>query len=304
MQDPGFSRSFKGVYKRLINEDGSFNVHRQGTSTSLSNAYHYLINLSWRYFLLLVLVAFLCLNSLFATGYVLIGVDTISGITPGLWYENFAHAFFFSVQTFTTVGYGAMSPLTVGVSMLASFEALVGLMGFAMATGLLYGRFSRPNARLLFSRTAVIAPYKDINALMFRVVNQRSNVMMEMQARVMLVLTDVSESDRKRQFVALDLELDSIHFFPTAWTLVHPIDENSPLKGLDAQDLENKQVELLIQLKGFDDKFSQVVFVRNSYTWDEILVGAKFVPNFTRDEEGIVIVDVEGVHKCERATLN
>ena len=302
--DPGFGRTFKGAYKRLINDDGSFNVDRKGAIYGLSNAYHYLLKLSWTHFLLLLVLAYVALNCVFALGYLLIGIEDISGTVDGGWIPNFSQAFFFSTQTFTTLGYGAMSPISPSASFLASFEAMVGLLGFAMATGLLYGRFSLPNARLLFSNNMIVAPYKDINALMFRVVNQRSNVLLEMNAAVMMVLTDVSQANRRRRFYRLNLEISSINFFPTAWTIVHPIDEDSPLHGLSAKELENQEAELVISLKGFDDKFSQMVFVRKSYTWDEAVVGARFVPNFTRDEDGNVVVDVQGVHNYEAARLN
>lgn len=304
VQDPGFGQSFKGRYRRLVNKDGSFNVERHGAGVSLADAYVYLLGLGWTKFLLLVLLTFTIINSVFAGVYMAIGIEHLAGTSPGNWWQNFSQAFFFSVQTFTTVGYGAMSPSSPLAGFIASFEALGGLMGFAVASGLLYGRFSRPNARVLFSKNMVIAPYRDINALMFRVINQRSNVLLEMEARVTLVLTDTSKSERQRRYYRLKLELSTIHFFPMAWTIVHPIDEDSPLYGMNARELEQQEAELLILLRGFDDKFSQVVFVRRSYTWEEAVIGARFVPNFTREEDGTVTVDVNGVHDWDQAELN
>ena len=275
-QDPGLGERFLSESKRIINKDGSFNVRRVGSDTMIKSSYQFLRNTSWFIFILLVILTYFMVNALFALSYVLIGVENIRGLVPIDFWEDFLNAFYFSVQTFTTVGYGAMAPMGRATSMVAAVEALTGLLSFALATGLLYGRFSRPSAKLLFSEHALISPHKDHNALMFRVVNRRRNVLMELEAKVLVKLEEEEDGELKRKFYRLNLENDAIHFFPMNWTLVHPIGAGSPLLGLTSDDLKKKKAEVLILIKGFDDTFSQIVHARTSYTADEIYSGASF----------------------------
>ena len=302
--DPGFGRSFSGKNKRIINPDGSFNVVRNGTRFNTADTYQYLITISWKRFIGFIIAFLVILNVLFALVYQAIGIETISGTQPGSFFDEFAQMFFFSVQTFTTVGYGAMSPVGSMTSLVASFEAMGGLIGFALASGLLYGRFSRPTARIKYSKKAIIAPYNDTNALMFKIVNMRSNVMMECEARMMLVLAEKSNGKMQRNYYNLRLETHKIQFFPLTWTLVHPIDKNSPLYGMTKEELTEKGAEILSLVKGFDDKFSQVVHSRHSYLVENMVVGAKYVPSFSTNEEGDTVLNLNSISKCERANLN
>jgi inward rectifier potassium channel len=211
--------------------------------------------------------------------------------------NNFLSAYFFSIQTFTTVGYGGIVPDGFSANLVASFEALVGLLSFALATGLLYGRFSRPSARILFSRNAVIAPYKDIKALMFRVANLRNNDLIEVEANLLTVFADPVNHNRK--YYGMKLERKSVYFFPLSWTIVHPIDEDSPFYNKSAKELKELQTEVLVQFKAFDDTFSQTVHTRFSYIVDEIIWNAKFKPAFEPDEKGEIIFDLDRIHDFE-----
>jgi inward rectifier potassium channel len=190
-----------------------------------------------------------------------------------------------------------MVPSGFPANFVASIEALVGLLGFAVATGLLYGRFSRPSTRILFSRNAVIAPYRDKTALMFRLANQRNNDIIEVEANVLAVFIDKESNNRK--YFSMSLERNSVYFFPLSWTVVHPIDELSPFYNKTLDELKELKTEILIQFKGFDDTFSQTVHTKYSYSLDEIIWNAKFKPAFEPDSKGEIIFDLNRIHDYE-----
>jgi inward rectifier potassium channel len=173
--DPGLGEKFGGKTKRIINPDGSFNVKKQHSGFNPRDIYHFLVNLSWIQFFLLIFTGYFIVNLVFGTIYCLIGVENIRNAVDKTPVQSFLNAYFFSVQTFTTVGYGGLVPTGFPANFIASIEAMIGLLGFAVATGLLYGRFSRPSARILFSRNVVVAPYRGKTAFMFRLANQRNN---------------------------------------------------------------------------------------------------------------------------------
>jgi inward rectifier potassium channel len=293
--DPGLTTKYTGSLRRAINKDGSFNVHRRGVTWRDVNPYLHLINISWPAFLSVVFLAFLTVNALFALAYFLMGAQQVQGADAPTAFERFMKDFFFSAQTLSTVGYGAMSPQSTAANALAALEAMLGLMGFALATGLLFGRVSRPSARIGFSENMLVAPYQDGTSLQFRIVNQRLNSLMELHVSVMLMVVDNGGGELRRDFKILNLEREGVIFFPLTWTVVHPIDQDSPLYGKTAADLERLQAEVLILVKGFDDTFSQTVHARYSYRYDEVKWGARFAPAFEVDPEGDLILDVNRV---------
>ena len=295
--DPGLGERFGGKTKRIINPNGSFNVKRNNTGYSPRDIYHFLVNLSWTKFFLLIFAGYFLVNLLFGTVYYIIGVENLRNAVDKSSMQSYLNAYFFSVQTFTTVGYGGMVPTGLPANFVASIEAMVGLLGFAIATGLLYGRFSRPSARILFSRNAVVAPYRDKTALMFRLANQRNNDIIEVEANVLAVFIDKSTNNRK--YYGMKLERNSVYFFPLSWTVVHPIDEQSPFYNKTADELKELQTEILVQFKGFDDTFSQTVHTKYSYTVDEIIWNAKFKPDFEPDNKGEIIFDLNRIHDYE-----
>jgi inward rectifier potassium channel len=293
--DPGLTTRYTGSLRRAINKDGSFNVHRRGVTWRDVNPYLHLINISWPAFLSVVFLAYLTVNALFALAYFLMGAQQVQGADAPTAFGRFMKDFFFSAQTLSTVGYGTMSPQGTAANALAALEAMVGLMGFALGTGLLFGRVSRPSARIGFSENMVVAPYQDGTSLQFRIVNQRLNSLMELHVSVMLMVVENGNGELKRNFKILSLEREGVIFFPLTWTVVHPIDQDSPLYGKTAADLEKLQAELLILVKGFDDTFSQTVHARYSYRYDEFKWGARFAPAFEVDSEGDLILDVNRV---------
>jgi inward rectifier potassium channel len=186
-------------------------------------------------------------------------------------------------------------PGSISANSLATVEALVGLLGFALATGILFGRFSRPSARIGFSELALIAPYENRTSLQFRIVNRRPNTLMEMEATMILMWVEGEPGKLKRSFQGLPLERDTVDFLALTWTIVHPIDESSPLFGKTKEELAQKQAEVIILIKGFDETFSQSVRSRYSYRFDEIAWNAKFTPAFDFDETGTMVLNINKV---------
>lgn len=296
IQDPGLGSKFRPGEKRLMNKDGSFNVHKIGAPGNIRDAYQSLIIMSWAKFFALTIVFIFSLNLLFAFMYQFIGLEELVGDKEGDFWQNLSEAFFFSFQTFTTVGYGHISPVGKLTNFIAVIESATGLMVFAIITGLLYGRFSKPSTRLLFSNNAIIAPYKDGWALMFRVVNLRKNTLLEIEASVALTILEKNRDEEKRKYYRLDLEISKVEFFPATWTLVHPINEKSPFKNIELSNLSKEDFEVIIQMKAFDDTFSQHVHSRYSYQQNEVIVGAKFKPASHIDENGDLVIPIDEFH--------
>jgi inward rectifier potassium channel len=295
--DPGLTTQFSGELRRTINADGSFNVKRTGLKWRDANPYLMLIDTTWPRFILVVTAAFLAVNVIFAGLYLLVGIEHLKGLESDM--SAFANAFFFSFHTLTTVGYGNVYPEGAMANTVSSLEAASGLMVFAIATGLLYGRFSRPSARIVYSKNAIIAPYQDGNSLQFRIANARRNTLMNMEARVLLMIVDGADGGLKRNFIDLPLERPSIYFFALTWTIVHPIDSASPFFGKTREDLAKLSAEVLILIQGFDDTFSQQVHSRYSYRHDEFVWGAKFIPTFKVDPHGDLVVEVDRIDEMK-----
>jgi inward rectifier potassium channel len=301
--DPGLTQQFTGTVKRFVNQDGRFNVRRSGLTWKDAHPYLFLISTSWRNFVLIVGLAYFIVNTIFATLYMAIGIEQLKGAQGATLWQSYLNAFFFSAHTLTTVGYGNMWPNGPLANAVAACEALAGLMAFAIATGLVFGRFSRPSARIAFSRNMIVTPYMDGTSLQFRVLNRRSNNIIELEARLMLMTVETVAGQMRRQYARLELERSDVLFFPLTWTVVHPIDEASPLYGKTAADLERMQAELMILLKGFDETFGQTVHARNSYRYDEIIWGARFAPAFTTDSDGQLRLEIDRVGDVVPAPL-
>lgn len=301
-KDPGTGRSTDGA-SRVINHDGTFNVRKVGAAFNASDIYQWLIGMRWWPFLALILSSYVLLVLVFAAIYLLIGVEHLNGVTPVGLPHDLWPAVFFSSQTFTTVGYGAIAPSGVATSLLASFEAFIGLLCSALFTGLLYGRFARPSAHFRFSEKAIIAPYEGGTALMFRMANERPNLVVNMHANVLLVLLeDNGNGGRVRQYYELNLETDRIHFFPLNWTVVHPIDEKSPLSAMQPEEMARLQAEIMIQVRGYDETFAQEVSARFSYRWSEFDWGVKFKQAYHVDEDGGVVFDLALLSATEKVS--
>jgi inward rectifier potassium channel len=293
--DPGFTEKYGGELQRIINPNGQFNVRRQGATWRDVHPYLFLTNASWPVFVALIFGGYVLANLVFAFVYLGIGVEHLHGAETNTAFGRFLSAFFFSAQTLTTVGYGRISPEGLAANLVAAFQALLGLMAFAIVTGLVFGRFSRPAARLAFSSQMVVAPYQSGASLQFRVANRRSNNLMEIEAQVLLMTIERSDHGLLRRYKPLTLERDSVLFLPLTWTVVHPIDQASPLWGLTAEDLARRQAEFLILIRAFDDTFFQTVHVRHSYRHQEVVWGTRFVPAFHEDSHGQMVLDLRRI---------
>jgi len=283
---------------RLLNRDGTFTPRRKGMSFFKSlSAYHFLLTLSWPRFLASVAVSYVVANAFFAGIFLLCGPAALTGPVPAGTGSIFLRDFFFSVHTLATIGYGNVVPASLAADIVVAIESLIGLLGIALWTGLLFARFSRPMAALLFSEHAVIAPYLNKTALMFRVVNGRSNQMVELKATV--IISRLINGARKYDAVAL--ERPGVAFFPLSWTVVHPIDDASPFFGWTRDDLERTDAEILIMISGTDETFSQTVHARTSYKPAEILFGKKFANIYEPLEDGVASIDVRRLSEVERA---
>lgn len=267
---------------RLINNDGSFNVVRKGRSVFAP--YQQLVEMSWGQFLLLTLGAYVVINLVFACGFLVIGSESLTSIDPAapLW-KRFLSTFFFSVQTFTTVGYGRIAPMGIAANALASFIALFGLVSVAIVTGLFYARFARPKRLILFSEKAIIAPYgsEGGRSLQFRTANKRDSNLINLKVKVVLTWLEGG----RRRFSPLELERDNLPLFPLNWTIVHPISKDSPIANWSEEDYCRRHSELLITIEGYDKTFAQPIHSNNSYIHDEIEWDARFEPMYFEREK-------------------
>ena len=294
---------------RLLNRDGSFNVKRKGLGFWESiSFYHAVLTMAWWKFLALITLGYFGANAVFAVIYVWCGPGALQpSSTPasgaGTMTASFMDAFFFSVQTLSTIGYGNLVPVGLLANTVVSLESLLGLLGFALATGIMFARFSRPTASILYSRNAVVAPYKGITAFEFRVINARSNQIIELEAKLIFTRFEAVNGGNLRRYYSLPLERGKVAFFPLTWTIVHPVDEQSPLRGLTHEDLIATSSEFLILLTGIDETFSQTVHSRSSYKAEEIVWNAKFINMFTKADGGeLLSVNLQKFHGIEKVS--
>ena len=296
-EDLGLDKGFQTGRQRSINRDGSFNMERKtGRFLGGFNAFRWIITTSWLRYWLIVFGFYGVMNVIFASIYYSIGVDQLHGIQGNDALTHWLYCFFFSAQSFTTVGYGAINPISEITNFIATIEAFIGLMTFALATGTLYGRFSKPVTKLKYSSNILIAPYKDITGMQFMVANEQDSTLMDMEARVnssYMALDDYGNPVRKFQFVKL--EIDKITMFPTSWIINHPIEEDSALFGKSIQEIIEMDFEIFILIKGFDDVFSQTIYSRHSFTGDSFVWGAKFKKPFYINEKGKTVLDLTKV---------
>lgn len=285
--------------ERLMNRDGTFNVRREGISIwESADFYHSLITMSWNKFYGVLLLSFVGFNTFFAFLLLTIQPDAVIGVESSGLFNRFWAAFFLSIQTFTTVGFGVLSPKGFLPNALIASNALLGLLITAISTGIIFTRFSRPTAKFIFSNNAVIAPYRGKTAFMFRLANQRKSQIFEIQARLILVL---DKEDGTRNFHNLTLETDKITFLSPHWTVVHPIDEESPLWGIGEADFKRRNGQILMLISGIDDVFADTIHDRTSYHHTEIVWNAKFASMFVQEGSEIV-VNLKRLHQIEPNT--
>jgi inward rectifier potassium channel len=299
-RDLGFGSLALRPRYRLLNRDGSFNVRRlHGGLLERLFGYHALINLGWPHFFLLLTGWYTGINALFALGYLALGPRALEGSFEG---PLFWRAFFFSIHTFATVGYGNIVPVSMMANTLVAVQTLFGLLSLAVATGLVFARFSRPNARMLYSRAGLIAPYRGGLSFQFRVVNARQSQLLNVQALVIHSRFEAVDGARVRRFYTLELERDHVAFFPANWTIVHPITPQSPLHGWTCEQMAAAEAEFLVMLSAVDETYSQTVFSRSSYTAAELAWGKRFAMMFS-EEDGQAVLDLEKLNETVAAPL-
>ena len=282
---------------RSLARDGSFETRRVGAKAEVfGDVYHALISASWPLFLAGVALAYVMVNAVFATAY-LAGGDCIENTRP----NSFADAFFFSVQTLATIGYGGMAPRTTYAHIVVAVEALVGLLGFAVGTGLMFTKFARPTTRVLWSNTAVVSKRNGVPHLLFRVANVRSNHIVEATIRVSMLMTETTaEGETMRRFYDMPLVRSQNPIFALTWLVMHPIDERSPMFGKSTEELLTGRAESLAILVGVDGTFSQTVHDRHAYALDDIIENARFADMIGMDPKGKRTLDLGRIHDVVR----
>jgi inward rectifier potassium channel len=288
------SRTLSGVRIRMT--DGRFHFLGLGAWHSFWRyPYYLMLTVPWQGFFLITIGLYAIANALFAALFLLGGKDTIVNAQPG----SFADAFFFSVQTSASIGYGVMSPGNTYAHMVVSLEAILSLIGIAVLTGLTYARFSRPTAQILFSRVAVVASFENTPTLMFRAANERRNQISEAQMRLYLTLDEYSDGRRMRRFYELRLLRDRNPSFFLTWTALHPIDENSPLYGLSHAHLMRTSAALIVSLSGLDQTVAQAVHTRHTYYAADLIWNRQFKDIIRDLEDGDRYIDFENFHEVE-----
>jgi len=286
--DTGFGNNASSYGGRFINRDGSFNLRKEGVPfISRYSIFHNMLTLPrWKFICVLVLFYFI-INLIYTSIYLMIGIDQFQGMLATTPWGKIKEVYFFSTETFTTVGYGRVNPVGDGANFVASIEAMSGFLSFALATGLMYGRFSKPRAYLAFSDHALVSPYKGGKALMFRFVSYKDNhTLTNVDIRVNIGLLVQENGRTEYRFYDLQLERSRVESLPMNWTVVHPLDDSSPLQGFNEEDMKVADVELYVSIRAFDDVYSNVVQQRTSYTYDEIIFNRKFIPMYRESDDG------------------
>lgn len=284
---------------------GKANVVKRGVGIlNRFSWYHTMLDMRVGKFLFLIFAMYILINLFFAGIYYLIGIQHLTGVKTGSSIKNLTEVFFFSAQTFTTVGYGRISPVGFLTSSVATFEAFLGLLSFAIATGLFYGRFSRPQAFLKFSDNAIIAPYKEGIALMFRMSPYKNNMLSEAEVKLTMAMQVEEDGKMTNKFYGLDIEISKINALALSWTIVHPIIEKSPFYGFTEDDIKNSRIEVFVFVKAFDEVFSNTVVDRTSYISSEIVWGARFrIMYRPSNDKKATVLDLNKLNDFDRVEL-
>jgi inward rectifier potassium channel len=264
----------------------------EGATGSWSDLYHTAMVVGWPTFLGAIAALFLVVNFVFAALFALQS-ECVANVRPG----DVADLFFFSVETFSTTGYGDMHPLTFYGHSVATLETFVSLIATAGVTGLIFARFSRPRARLLFAGNPIVAAHDGVETLMVRVANARNSFLSEATAKLWWLGPIVTaEGKRYVGFLPLRLLRNENPALSLSWTLFHPIDSSSPLYGKSAEKLVEDQVNIVLNIRGVDETSSQEVHSRHAYVADDLRWGHEFVDMFHMDDDGRRHVDLSKIH--------
>jgi len=276
---------------RFINRDGSFNIRKEGQDFwQRFSIFHSMLNLpNWK-FIIAIVFLFIAINLVFTSIYLIIGTDQFQGLIASNELDKIQEIYYFSTETFTTVGYGRVNPVGGMANFVASIEAMMGFISFAVLTGLIYGRFAKPRAYLVFSDHALIAPFQGGKALMFRFASYKENhTLTDVEIKVTLALLSQENGKSVYKFYDLELERNKVDSLPMNWTVVHPINERSPLMGFSEEDIHASDLELYVTIRGFDDVFSNIVLQRTSYTYQELILNRKFSPMYRESGNSTIL---------------
>lgn len=293
-EDSGFGKSYSAQFGRMILPDGRFNVERVGKKAH--SWFHELINLSWPIFLLLIFIFYSLVNFVFAGIYFLIGPEQINGIEPGPSWSLFLQCYFFSVQSFTTVGYGGLHPTGFGASFLAGIEALSGLLTFAIITGLVYSKFSIPGKHIISSNNLLFAPYKEIKSIQVRIANENQYDLLDIEAN--LIVAYIPEQSKARVVRTLPLEIKKIAMFPLSWTLVHPLNEESELRNFSREEFLRLNFEFILLVRAYDEGTGRTIKSIHSYDKSDFVFNAKFKPMFEL-KDGKTYLHLDKINEIE-----
>ncbi len=295
--DSGFGFKFTNKL-RLVKDNGEFNIQKIGIGSN--TVYERLIRLHWFSFSMLFILMYVCTNAVFAILFYLVGIEQIQGIQPGTFIDEFLQCFFFSIQTFTTVGYGTMGPIGLQANILSAINAYLGLLLFALATGLFFARFSKAKSYIRFSKHILLAPFnKRHNSIQMRVVNSSNNKMTDMKAEMLYTWVIEEKGKLKRKFEKLELFIDAIYLFPLNWTLVHIIDQSSPLHEKSVEWLQDHNAEIIVIVRGFDDTYSQFITDYRGYDLQKLKEGYRFSSMYQMSVDHTTL-DISKINSIEK----
>lgn len=279
---------------RIFNTNGNYEVTKIGINSDL---YHYLISISWLKLVVIVIAIAVLINLFFACIYFIIGAKEVVGVSAVTPFRQFVQLFFFSAQTMTTVGYGAMYPTGTLTSIIAAIEAIIGLLSFSIATGLFYGRFSRPKESIVFSKNLIITPHEEHSNLMLRLANGKNTNIVDASAKMIATMIDPATKNRK--YFSLELAVDSITFLALNWTIVHPINEKSPLYQLSQEEIIASKFELILLVNGYNQTYNQNSYSKKSYSYEDIIWNAKFKLPYFQNENNRLVFDLNKLNDFE-----
>lgn len=274
----------------FFKQDGKFNIKRIYGKYRDFNLYHWFVSISWFKFISIIVLFYLVINIIFAYAFWLVGLNNLAG---GISEKSFSDAFFFSIQTTTTVGYGSLYPNSLATNIISALASFSGLLTFAVITGLLYSRFSRPKARLLFSNICLLTPYQDITALVFRIAPRSSDVLSDLQAQV--ILTYIKPENGMRIYQNLSLERDTATMLPLNWNIVHPITDESPVFNWTKEEFVKNNAEIMVTIKGLDEASGQMVRIVHSYKSYDFVLNKKFALMFEPSNNGETVFDLRKI---------
>ena len=289
---------------RALNRDGTDNIDRSHLRRGLDDIYHRLLAVGWIQFFVATLMVYLVINLIFGLAYFSLGSQGLEGVTAMEGWSFFNECFFFSVQTFSTIGYGRVSPVGIVHNILVSIEAFTGMLSIAVMSGLLFARFSRPKSKIRFSEVALITQFMGKTCFVFRMANARLNQIAEATVSLVLIKNIHNpEGGILRTQFDLKLRRNRSLFFAGSWLAWHEIDEQSPLFGMTAESLQELESEVFVSVMGHDETYSQTIVARDSYLWDEILWNRQFEDMVSR-KEGRLFVDVSKISNLKASPVS